>query len=86
MADDQVNIWRHHELELSTSSLARHSGHQQSEGIPEAQSLLHEADEGEETDYPQEEAGRQKSLPVARAFIIRALALLCACSLSVGSH
>ena len=31
-------------------------------------------------------AEREEAIPPMRAFIVRVLALLCACSLSVGSH
>lgn len=81
-SDDDNNSLRHHGLELSTTSLSHHPEH---EGIPETQGLLSEEDEEEPQGIPAE-YHRAQHLPPAREFLIRALALLCACSLSIGSH
>ena len=82
MSDDDDEVWAHTQLQLSTTSLSYNSDQQ--EDNPETQRLLVEGNnDGNGMPPVGQEGGR---LPAARAFLIRALALLCACSLSVGSH
>jgi hypothetical protein len=79
MLDDEDNDW-HTELQLSTASS---SYNYEQENNPESLRLLVEEEDGNE--MPQVELdGRHP--PARRMFLIRTLALLCACSLSIGSH
>jgi len=79
MPNGDDNDW-HTELRLSTASSSYNC---EQENNPESLRLL--AEEGDENEMPQVELdGRH--YPAARMFLIRTLALLCACSLSIGSH
>lgn len=82
MADAEANPWR-----PTTPSTRCEHDDQQLEGTnPEAQGLLDREDQWDELQYPGDDAGPQMPLPAGRVFLMRVLALLCACSLSVGSH
>lgn len=80
------SLRQHHPVELSDTSLPRsHSGERNDS---ETQRLL-SGDEAENHEHwnsfaPDREERVNRT--DARTFFIRALALLCACSLSVGSH
>jgi hypothetical protein len=75
MPNDEDDGW-HTELQLSTSSPVAY------ENNSESQRLLAEEDSNEMPHVEQDD----RYAPAARMFFIRALALLCACSLSIGSH
>lgn len=73
--DVHDNVWGHDNPPKLSEPVDEHAA--------ETQRLLEEEWEPQHT---VDDPGVQIPLPVARAFMIRALALLCACSLSVGSH
>jgi hypothetical protein len=78
--NDDINVWGH--LQLSPTSLSRYS--EQQVEPPEFQRLLEEETGEEEDGNDMQHIPHDP--PAARAFLIRSLALFCACSLSVGSH
>jgi hypothetical protein len=84
MADDEPNFWR-----PTTPPGARHDTDsdqpEQDENL-EAQGLLDREEQWDELQYTRDRTGPQMPLPDRRVFLMRVLALLCACSLSVGSH
>jgi hypothetical protein len=71
----------HTEVLLTTTSPSFNP--EELENNPESQRLLLEDDDGREV--PHIEHG-DRQLPAGRSFLVRMLALLCACSLSIGSH
>jgi hypothetical protein len=82
MPNDDNEVLGRTEHHLSTTSLSYHS--EQPENT-EYQRLLAEGEEegGNEMLRIEQDRGR---LPTTRTLLIRTLALLCACSLSIGSH
>lgn len=83
MDDDETNLWI--PITPSTRQDDHHDADQQDTN-PEVQRLLHREEQWVESQYAQEEADPQMPIPTGRVFLMRVLALLCACSLSVGSH
>lgn len=86
MADIDPNLWRQSDSELTTGPSARDSHPEQQDDDAETQALLDREEQWGELVYAQEESDVQRPLLGQRAFLIRGLALLCACSLSIGSH
>jgi len=80
MPNGEDNDW-HTELQLSTASSSYN--YEQEPNNPEFLRLLAEEEDGSEMPHVELD-GRHP--PAIRMFLIRALALLCACSLSIGSH
>jgi hypothetical protein len=88
MDDDETNLW----IPITSSTRQEHHEHHddhdadQQDISPEAQRLLDREGRWDEIQYSHEEIDVQRPLRGGRAFSIRVLALLCACSLSIGSH